>query len=130
MKTGNAREALIAEALGDLQHCITQLDEANKAARETTQALNQAAEVYKNRIDTMVNTLRTETADLILKTTQHAAQSLVSQQHASLQAAAQKAMTEVLKNDLQRKTKYTWLSGIFIGALTAGIVSVLISKIF
>ena len=129
MKTSNAREALIAEAIGDLQHCIAQLDEAKQAARETTQALNQAADVYKDRIDTMVSTLRTETADLILKTTQHAAQTLVSQQQASLTAAAQRAMTETLKIDLQRKTKYTWLLGIFIGAITSAVVSAIMFRL-
>ena len=114
----NAREALLAELLGDVQVLLARLEEADRSAKATAAAVTDATAQYRGQVDDLVNKLRAETASIVLKTTEHAAQSLVGQQQATLQKAATQAMQQALSDQVLRSTRRDWMLGAIGGALT------------
>ena len=119
-KPGTAREALLAELLGDVQILLGRLELADKSAKETAIAVTQATAQYRSQVDELVGKLRTETASIIMKTTEHAAQSLVGQQQETLQKAASQAMHSALSEQLLKRSRRDWLMAAAVGA-TAGV---------
>ena len=122
-KPGTAREALLAELLGDVQILLGRLELADKSAKETAIAVTQATAQYRSQVDELVGKLRTETASIIMKTTEHAAQSLVGQQQETLQKAATQAMQLALNDQLLKRSRLDWLMAAAVGAATAASVT-------
>ena len=118
-KPGTAREALLAELLGDVQILLGRLELADKSAKETAIAVTQATAQYRSQVDELVGKLRTETASIILKTTEHAAQSLVGQQQETLQKAASLAMQSALTEQVLKRSRRDWLMAAAVGAAAA-----------
>ena len=118
-KPGTAREALLAELLGDVQILLGRLELADKSAKETAIAVTQATAQYRNQVDELVGKLRTETASIILKTTKHAAQSLVGQQQETLQKAASQAMQSAFTEQVLKRSRRDWLLAAAVGAAAA-----------
>lgn len=118
-KPGTAREALLAELLGDVQVLLGRLELADKSAKETAIAVTQATAQYRSQVDELVGKLRTETASIILKTTEHAAQSLVGQQQETLQKAASLAMQSALTEQVLKRSRRDWLLAAAVGAAAA-----------
>ena len=118
-KPGTAREALLAELLGDVQILLGRLELADKSAKETAIAVTQATAQYRSQVDELVGKLRTETASIIMKTTEHAAQSLVGQQQETLQKAASLAMQSALTEQVLKRSRRDWLLAAAVGAAAA-----------
>lgn len=118
-KPGTAREALLAELLGDVQILLGRLELADKSAKETAIAVTQATAQYRSQVDELVGKLRTETASIILKTTEHAAQSLVGQQQETLQKAASQAMQSALTEQVLKRSRRDWFMAAAVGAAAA-----------
>ena len=117
-KPSNAKEALLAELLGDVHALLTRLEQADQSARATAAAVTQATAQYRHQVDELVIKLRSETASIVLKTTEHAAQSLVGQQQATLQKAATQAMQMALSEQVLRRTRRDWMAAVICSALT------------
>lgn len=117
-KPSTAREALLAELLGDVQDLLTRLELADQSAKATAVAVTDATALYRGQVDELVSKLRAETASIVLKTTEHAAQSLVSQQQATLQKAATQAMQQALSEQVLRRTRRDWMLAVVCSALT------------
>jgi len=117
-KPSNAKEALLAELLGDVQVLLTRLEQADQSARATAAAVTDATAQYRSQVDELVKKLRTETASIVLKTTEHAAQSLVGQQQGTLQKAATQAMQQALSAQVLRRTRRDWMIAVVCSALT------------
>ena len=117
-KPSTAREALLAELLGDVQIVLARLEQADNSAKETANAVTQATTQYRNQVDELVAKLRSETASIIMKTTEHAAQSLVGQQQETLQKAATQAMQLALNDQLLKRSRRDWLMVAAVGAAT------------
>jgi hypothetical protein len=120
----NAREALIAELIGDAQTLLdradtirVQLEQADANARLTTAALNTANEQYRAQVNDQVARLRGETSSIITLTTQHAAKALVGQQTATLQEAATKAVQAALSDPLIKRMRREWLAALIINTM-------------
>lgn len=131
----NAREALIAELLGDVQAVLDRLDivkgelvAAEQTAAKTAQAVHEATDRYRAQVDETVQRLRTETAAIITQTTEHAARSLVGQQTAVLQKAASQAIGNAITPELARRTKRDWMMTVIVSALIgAGVAAAAMS---
>jgi hypothetical protein len=117
-KPSNAREALLAELLGDVQELLARLEQADQSAKATAAAVTDATAQYRGQVDELVSKLRAETASIVLKTTEHAAQSLVGQQQATLQKAATQAMQQALSEQVLRRTRRDWFLAVVCSALT------------
>ena len=125
-----AREAMIAEILGDLEVAIDRLEEAiaagnrlDKTLGVSTQALTTAGENYRVQINDMVARLRVETSAMLIKTTEHAANALVGKQTLVLQAAATNAVRKAIQDGLGRRLrKYFVIAVLLSGVLSAAIV--------
>jgi hypothetical protein len=117
-KPSNAKEALLAELLGDVQALLVRLEQADQSAKETASAVTDATAQYRAQVDELVSKLRAETAAIVLKTTEHAAQSLVGQQQATLQKAATLAMQQAITAQVLRRTRGDWLMAAVLGALS------------
>ncbi len=117
-KPSNAREALLAELLGDVQTLLGRLENADQSAKATAAAVTDATAQYRTQVDELVTKLRVETANIVLKTTEHAAQSLVGQQQATLQKAATQAIQQALNEHVLRRTRRDWMIAIGSSALT------------
>jgi hypothetical protein len=117
-KPSNAKEALLAELLGDVQALLVRLEQADQSAKETASAVTDATAQYRAQVDELVSKLRAETAAIVLKTTEHAAQSLVGQQQATLQKAATLAMQQAITAQVLRRTRVDWLMAAVLGALS------------
>ena len=122
-KPSNAKEALLAELLGDVQVLLTRLEQADQSARATAAAVTNATAQYRNQVDGLVIKLRAETTNIVLKTTEHAAQSLVGQQQATLQKAATQAMQQALSEQVLRRTRRDWIAAVICSALTGSAVT-------
>lgn len=122
-KPGNAREALLAELLGDVQGLLARLEQADQSVKATAAAVTDATAQYRGQVDELVNKLRTETASIVLKTTEHAAQSLVGQQQATLQKAATQAIQQALSEQVLRRTRRDWMTAIVCSALTGSMAT-------
>lgn len=117
-KPSNAREALLAELLGDVQEVLARLEQADQSAKTTAAAVTGATAQYRGQVDELVSKLRAETASIVLKTTEHAAQSLVGQQQATLQKAVTQAIQQALSKQVLRRTRRDWMLAVICGALT------------
>jgi hypothetical protein len=122
-KPSNTREALMAELLGDIQHAIDRLEAADKSARDTAAAVSAATAQYQTKADELVNRLRAETENIVLKTTAHAAQALVGQQQATLQAAATAAMKQTLNEQFMKRSQRDWLIAFACGGLVGAVAA-------
>lgn len=120
-KPSNAREALLAELLGDVQTLLTRLEQADQSAKATAAAVTEATTRYRDQVDELVTRLRSETANIVLKTTEHAAQSLVGQQQATLQKAATQALQKALSEQALRRTRRDWWLAIGASAATGAV---------
>lgn len=121
-----AREALLAELLGDVHRLIERVESADKSARATAEALTEATTQYRGQVDEMTARLRAETASIITQTTDHAAKALVGQQAATLQKAAAIAMEKTLSVQLLKRTRRDWLSAAAVGAAVGALVSLVV----
>lgn len=125
-KPSTAKEALVAELLGDVQVLIDRVEKADASTKATADALNDATNNYRQQVDDMTARLRSETANIILKTTEHAAKCLVGQQSATLQKAAAIAMTQALNEQLLKRTRNDWFLAAAIGGSTGAVVYALL----
>jgi Zn-dependent M16 (insulinase) family peptidase len=128
----SAREALIAELLGDVHDVLNRMDalrghiaEADASAKATTAALREATTLYQSQVNDMAARLRAETASIIKQTTEHAARSLVGQQSATLQKAATAAMQQAFSKVLLKHTRRDWLIAITLSSLIGAVVATL-----
>jgi F0F1-type ATP synthase membrane subunit b/b' len=126
----NAREALVAELLGDVQTLLdrfeqvgTQLAKADANAQATAAALNAATAQYRAQVDEMVARLRAETSSIITHTTQHAAETLVNQQSAMLQQAAINAMQHAFATELGKRTRREWIAALLFTVVVSMIAT-------
>ncbi len=131
-RPGTAREALVAELIGDVQLLLERVEKADVSTRATVQALASATASYQGQVDEMTARLRSETARIITQTTEHAAKSLVGQQAATLQQAATEAMQRALTTQLLRRSRLDWLMAAAVGGAcgvaTAGLLCVLVMR--
>ncbi len=125
-RPSTAKEALLAEVLGDIHLLLERVEKADSSAKETAQALNNATAAYRAQVDDITTRFRNETANIIQKTTEHAARSLVGQQAATLEQAATVAMHRVLTDQLLKRTRRDWLAAAGMGALTGALVGTII----
>lgn len=125
-KPSNAREALLAELLGDVQALLSRLEQADQSAKATAAAVTDATAQYRGQMDELVSRLRAETASLVLKTTEHAAQTLVAQQQATLQAAATRAMNQALGKGLAGTVRRGWLVVGAVGGVAGCLATLLL----
>lgn len=128
-KPSTAREALLAELLGDVQDILSRLEQADQSAKATAASVTEATAQYRDQVDELVNKLRTETASIVLKTTEHAAASLVGQQQATLQKAASQAMQQALTDVVLRRSRRDWLFAMTCSALVGSLTTVVILTI-
>lgn len=119
-KPSTAREALLADLIGDVQLLLDRVELADKSAKETAQAIVQASALYRAQVDDVVAMLRVETASLIHKTTEHAAKSLVGQQQKTLQEAAVLAIGAALEVKLKKRANADLLRSCAIGGAAGG----------
>jgi vacuolar-type H+-ATPase subunit H len=124
-RPGTVKEALVAELLGDVHLLIERVEKADASAKATAQALNEATASYRTQVDELTERLRSETTKIIIQTTEHAAQSLVSQQASTLQKAATQAMGKALTAKLLKRTWLDWLTAAMIGGLAGAVVCTL-----
>lgn len=140
-RVSTTREALLAELLGDVRVALDRMDElhadlnaVDASARQTATALTQATGEYRAQVDDLVAKLRVEMASVILKTTEHAAKTLVSQQTQTLQQAANQAFKQALTVELIRRTRMDWFKligmGAVVGAVAATAVPLLVRTIW
>lgn len=118
-----AKEALVAELLGDVHVLLARLERVDGNTKATTTALIEATQQYKEQVDGMVAKLRGETANIITQATEQVAKTMVTQQTATLQKAATAAMQVALSVEVLKRTRRDWLTAIvmsaFLGALAA-----------
>ncbi|RRS01201.1 hypothetical protein EIP75_21745 [Aquabacterium soli] len=107
--------------LGDLQVLLARAELVDQSAKQTATAITEATAAYQAQVDDMVAKLRVETASIVLKTTEHAAQSLVGQQQATLQKAATLALQQALTDTVLKRTRRDWIMTASVSALTGSI---------
>lgn len=120
-KPSTAYEALLAELLGDVQELLARAEHADLSAKQTAVAITEATAAYRAQVDDMVAKLRSETASIVLRTTEHAAKSLVGQQQATLQKAATQAMQQALTDQVLKRTRRDWVLMASVSALTGSV---------
>ena len=111
-----AKEALIAELLGDVQVLLGRLEQADTSTKATTAALNEATAQYRGQVDGMVAKLRAETANVIMQATEQAAKTMVGQQTETLQRAATAAMQKALSTEVLKRTRRDWFVAVILAA--------------
>lgn len=127
-KPATAREALLAELLGDVQVLLDRVDKTrldlqtvDKSAKLTADTIKEATAQYRSQVDDLVARLRKETAAIITQTTEHAAKSLVGQQTAVLEKAASTAIENALKTKGARRSRSEWLLAAAISGTAGGL---------
>lgn len=131
------REALLAEMLGDVQIAINKLDTAIEAGRgldgalsASTASLNAASENYRAQVNDMMARLRVETATMLTKTTEHAANALVGKQTVVLQEAATNAVRQAIADGIGRRVGLYWVIGSLGSALVCAAIVIVAVKVF
>ena len=131
------REALLAEMLGDVQIAINKLDTAIEAGRgldgalsASTASLNAASENYRAQVNDMMARLRVETATMLTKTTEHAANALVGKQTVVLQEAATNAVRQAIADGIGRRAGLYWVIGSLGSALVSATIVIVAVKVF
>lgn len=132
-----AREALLAELLGDVQHVaqrvemlLDRLSAADTDATNTAAALKQASAEYRHQVDDMLARLRVEFAQLLATAAQHAVGQLAERQTTALQqgavAAVRQALLDVSRRDQRRQLWLTVaLSVAASGLATAAVMALM-----
>ena len=118
-----AKEALIAELLGDVQILLGRLEQADISTQATTTALNEATAQYRDQVDSMVSKLRAETANVIRQATDQAAKTMVGQQAETLQKAATAAMQKALSVEVLKRTRWDWFAAVLLAAASGSLVT-------
>lgn len=118
-----AKEALVAELLGDVHVLLERLERVDGNTKATTTALIEATQQYKEQVDGMVAKLRGETANVITQATEQVAKTMVTQQTATLQKAATAAMQTALSVEVLKRTHRDWLIAIAVSSLIGGVVA-------
>jgi hypothetical protein len=121
-----AKEALMAELLGDVQILLGRLEQADTSTQATTAALNEATAQYRGQVDGMVTKLRTEIANVIRQATEQAAKTMVGQQSETLQKAATAAMQKALSVEVLKRTRRDWFAAVVIAA-TVGALAAMVA---
>ena len=111
-----AKEALIAELLGDVQVMLGRLEQADVSTQATTTALTEATAQYRGQVDGMVSKLRAETANVIMQATEQAAKTMVGQQAETLQKAATVALQKALSAETLKRTRRDWFAAVLLAA--------------
>lgn len=129
-RVSTTREALLAELLGDVKVALDRIDAlrlelnaVDTSARATAEALIEATSQYRAQVDDSVARLRVEMSSVILKTTEHAAKALVSQQTATLQQSVRQALKQALTVEMIQRTRIDWFKLIGVGAGIGGFVA-------
>lgn len=118
-----AKEALIAELLGDVQLLMVRLEQADARTQATTAALREASSEYQSHVDSMVAKLRAETASILVRATDQAAKTMVGQQADTLQKAATTALQRGLSTEVLKKTRWDWIAAVLLAALVGSLVA-------
>lgn len=118
-----AKEALIAELLGDVQLLMVRLEQADARTQATTAALREASSEYQSHVDSMVAKLRAETASILVQATDQAAKTMVGQQADTLQKAATTALQRGLSTEVLKKTRWDWIAAVLLAALVGSLVA-------
>lgn len=121
--SSTAKEALIAELLGDVQILLGRLEQADTSTKATTAALNAATAQYQGQVDGMVTKLRAETANVIMQATEQAAKTMVGQQTETLQRAATAAMQKALSTEVLKRTRRDWFGAVFLAAAVSSLAT-------
>ena len=111
-----AKEALIAELLGDVQVMLGRLEQADVSTQATAAALTEATAQYRGQVDGMVSKLRAETANVIMQATEQAAKTMVGQQAETLQKAATVALQKALSAETLKRTHRDWFAAVLLAA--------------
>ncbi len=122
-RPSNAKEALLAELLGDVQTLLARLEQADQSAKATAAAVTDATGKYRDQVDELVTKLRAETASIVLKTTEHAARSLVGQQQDTLQKAATQAMQQAISAQVLKRTRRDWFMAVAVSAAASSAIT-------
>ncbi len=132
-KPATAREALLAELLGDVQLLLDRVDKVrldlqtvDASAKLTADTIKEATAQYRSQVDDMVARLRKETAAIITQTTEHAARSLVGQQTAVLEKAATAAIENALKSEGMRRSRVDWMLAAALSGAVSGVVAAVV----
>jgi hypothetical protein len=118
-----AKEALIAELLGDVQILLCRLEQADTSTKATTLALKEATAQYQSQVDGMVSKLRAETANVIMQATEQVAKTMVGQQSETLLKAATAAMQKALSVEVLKRTRRDWFVAVFLSAAVGCLVT-------
>lgn len=126
----NTRDALMAELFGEVDTLLSRCEaipkELSQVANDlgaNTNALLAATEKHRAQVDDMIARVRVETAAMLTKTTEHAANALVGQQTAVLQQAASSAVNKAIHDGLgSRLRKYFVVAVLVAAVLSAAIV--------
>lgn len=118
-----AREALLAELLGDVQLLLervaslqVEMSRAEAGAKDTVAALVEANEQYRRQVDDLMARLRVEFSGLLTTATTHA----VGLQAKAMQDAAVLAVRQAVNTDATARHKRYAMS---MAAVSAGVAS-------
>jgi DsbC/DsbD-like thiol-disulfide interchange protein len=125
-----AREALLAELIGDVQTLWEKLDAASGSATATAEALHKATQAHEAQIDITLDKVRHEFGRLILQTTEKAAAALVAPQTDALQAAAVKAMSQALTQSVRARARRDHMQLAALAGATGAVVSLLLQGLW
>lgn len=125
-----AREALLAELIGDVQTLWEKLDAASGSATATAEALQRATQAHEAQIDTTLDRVRHEFGRLMLQATEKAAEALVAPQTNALQAAAVKAMSQALTKSVQARTRREQMQLAAVAGATGAVVALLLQGLW
>lgn len=131
MPPGNtAREALLAELIGDVQTLWEKLDAASASATATADALHRATQAHEAQIDTTLDKVRAEFSRLIVQATEKAAEALVAPQTSALQAAAVKAMSQALTQSVRARARRESIQLAALSGAVGAIVALLLQGLW
>lgn len=125
-----AREALLAELIGDVQKLWEKLDAASASATATADALQKATQAHEAQIDTTLEKVRAEFSRLIVQATEKAAEALVAPQTNALQAAAVKAMTQALTQSVRARTRRESIQLAALSGAVGAVVALLLQGLW
>lgn len=125
-----AREALLAELIGDVQKLWEKLDAASGSATATADALQKATQAHEAQIDATLDRVRLEFGRLILQTTEKAAEALVAPQTNALQAAAVRAMSLALTSSVRARTRREQLQLAALAGAVGAVASLLLQGLW
>lgn len=120
-----AREALLAELIGDIQRMLDQLADvqkglasADESARATAEALQKANVEFRAQVDDTLARMRVELAALLSKTAERTVSDLAGRQTETLMKAAAIAIRQTMSAEMVRRARRDWL---VLAAAAAGV---------